>query len=71
MNVKPGYIIFDKTNWDIADKKSNYRTLISTNEHKDMLEKDKKIWNETKYLIKVKCDNSDGNDDKSMKISFT
>lgn len=36
-----------------------------------MLEKDKKIWNETKYLIKVKCDNSDGNDDKSMKISFT
>lgn len=36
-----------------------------------MLEKDKKIWNETKYLIKVKYDNSDGNDDKSMKISFT
>ena len=35
-------------------KKSKYQTLISTNEHKDMLEKDKKIWNKLNILLSWK-----------------
>ena len=35
----------------LQKKKSKYQTLISTNEHKDMLEKDKKIWNKLNILL--------------------
>ena len=68
-SVNPLYLIFNKVNGYFEEvSKSNYLTLVPTNESKERIKKYEELWSKIRYLIKSITKNSDDYDKKYMKI---
>ena len=70
-SVNPLYLIFNKVNGYFEEiNGNNYLTLDSTNESKEKILKNEKLWSKIRYLTRSMTKNSDDYDKKYMKIKF-
>ena len=69
--VNPLYLIFRNVNeYFEAIDKIKCITLVATNESKEKIRNHEELWSKIKYLIRSITKNSDGYDEKYMKIKF-
>ena len=70
-SVNPLYLIFEKKNGYFEEiNKSKYLKLVPTNDSKEKNNKCEELWCERRDLIRQMTKNSDGYDEKYMKIKF-
>ena len=70
-SVNPLYLIFGKANGYFEEiNKNKYLTLVRTNESKEIIKKYEELWSKIRDLIRSITKNSDGYDEKYMKIKF-
>ena len=70
-SVKPLYLIFRYLNEYFEEINGNkYLTLVPTNESKEKIEKEEKLWIKIRDFIRSVIKNLDDSDEKCMKIKF-
>ena len=70
-NVNPLYLIFNNVNGYFEETNENkYLTLVPTNESQGKTKKYEELWSKIRDLIRLITKNSDGYDEKYMKIKF-
>ena len=70
-SVKPLYLIFRYLNGYFEEiNRNKYLTLVPTNESKEEIEKDEKLWIKIRDFIRSIIKNLDDSDEKCMKIKF-
>ena len=70
-SVNPLYLIFERKNGHFEEiNKSKYLRLVPTNDSKEKNNKYEELWCEIRDLIRPMTKNSDGYDEKYMKIKF-
>ena len=70
-SVKPLYLIFRYLNEYFEEINGNkYLALVPTNESKEKIEKEEKLWIKIRDFIRSVIKNLDDSDEKCMKIKF-
>ena len=70
-SVNPLHLIFRSVNGYFEEiNRSKYLTLVTTNKSKEKIKKYGELWSKIRDLIRSITTNSDGYDDKYMKIKF-